>query len=73
VVGLGHIAQTAVLPAFANARVNSELTAVVSGDPAKRSQLSRRYRLARAFSHQYDECLEDVDVVYLALPNALHA
>ena len=30
VVGLGHIAQVAVLPAFAHARRNSELVAVVS-------------------------------------------
>ena len=29
VVGLGHIAQVAVLPAFAHARENSELTALV--------------------------------------------
>jgi hypothetical protein len=32
VVGLGHIAQVAVLPAFAHARRNSRLTAIVSGD-----------------------------------------
>ena len=32
VVGLGHIAQVAVLPAFAHARRNSRLVAVVSGD-----------------------------------------
>jgi predicted dehydrogenase len=32
VVGLGHIAQAAVLPAFKNAR-NSEIVALVSGDP----------------------------------------
>ena len=35
VVGLGHIAQVAVLPAFAHARRNSELVAVVSDDAAK--------------------------------------
>ena len=33
VVGLGHIAQAAVLPAFAHARRNSQLTAVVSDRP----------------------------------------
>jgi glucose-fructose oxidoreductase len=36
VVGLGWIAQTAVLPGFANARSNSELAALVSVDPVKR-------------------------------------
>ena len=32
VVGLGHIAQVAMLPAFAHARRNSRLVAVVSDD-----------------------------------------
>ena len=32
VVGLGWFAQAAILPAFANTRDNSELTALVSGD-----------------------------------------
>ena len=35
VVGLGYIAQTAVLPAFRNARKNSKLVALVSGDKEK--------------------------------------
>lgn len=34
VVGLGHLAQVAVLPGFAHAK-NSELVALVSGDPKK--------------------------------------
>ena len=36
VVGLGHIAQVAVLPAFGNARRNSRLAAIVSMDPSLR-------------------------------------
>jgi predicted dehydrogenase len=43
VVGLGHIAQVAALPAFAHARKNSELVALVSGDEEKRSALARRH------------------------------
>ena len=39
VVGLGHIAQVAVLPAFANATDNSILTALVSDDAKKLSAL----------------------------------
>ena len=35
VVGLGHTAQVAMLPAFAHARRNSRLTALVSDDRAK--------------------------------------
>jgi len=35
VVGLGYIAQAAVLPAFKNARRSARLMALVSGDPEK--------------------------------------
>jgi glucose-fructose oxidoreductase len=74
VVGLGHIAQVAVLPAFAHARGNSRLVAVVSGDAAKRRAVARRYRLDHAFGYDdYDACLEQVDAVYIALPNSQHA
>jgi predicted dehydrogenase len=74
VVGLGHIAQIAVLPAFAHAKRNSELTAVVSDDPTKRREIARKYRLDQTFSYdEYDKCLEEVDAVYIALPNSMHA
>jgi predicted dehydrogenase len=74
VVGLGHIAQVAVLPAFAHAR-NSELAALVSNDPEKLEKLGRRYKVKARFSYdQLDECLRSgvVDAVYIALPNHLH-
>jgi predicted dehydrogenase len=45
VVGAGHIAQVAVLPAFAHARDNSELVALVSGNPTKRDELREKYEL----------------------------
>jgi glucose-fructose oxidoreductase len=74
VVGLGHIAQVAVLPAFAHARRNSKLVAVVSDDAAKRREIARRYKLDHAFSYdEFDDCLEVVDAVYIALPNSMHA
>ena len=74
VVGLGHIAQVAVLPAFAHARRNSRLTAVVSGDRTKRREIAKRYRLEQAFTYdEFDACLQSVDAVYLALPNSMHA
>ena len=74
VVGLGHIAQVAVLPAFGNARRNSKLVALVSGDPVKRDELSRKYQVERTYSYeQYGACLRsDIDAVYIALPNTLH-
>jgi glucose-fructose oxidoreductase len=74
VVGLGHIAQVAVLPAFAHARRNSTLVAIVSGDRTKRRKMARRYQVQHAFTYdEYDECLPLVDAVYIALPNSMHA
>lgn len=74
VVGLGHIAQVAVLPAFAHARRNSTLAALVSDDPQKLRQVARKYRVKATFSYeQYEECLQQVDAVYIALPNSMHA
>lgn len=75
VVGLGHIAQAAVLPAFAHARQNSELAALVSSDPVKLEKLGRRYRVKDLFTYnQYEDCLESglIDAVYIALPNSMH-
>jgi len=74
VVGLGHIAQVAVIPAFAHAGRNSQLAAIVSGDRTKRRELARRYRIGHTFTYdQFDECLRVVDAVYIALPNSMHA
>jgi predicted dehydrogenase len=73
VVGLGHIAQVAVLPAFKNARTNSELTALVSQDAEKLKTLGRKYRAKGYTYEQYEECLHEVDAVYIALPNSMHA
>lgn len=76
VVGLGHIAQAAVLPAFRNAQTNSELVAMVSGDPAKLRTLARNYGVAKLCSYDgYDSLLAsgDIDAVYLAMPNHLHS
>ena len=74
VVGLGHIAQVAMLPAFAHARRNSRLAALVSDDRAKLRELSKRYRVEGTYSYdQFEECLKTVDAVYIALPNSLHA
>ena len=76
VVGLGHIAQAAVLPAFKHARPHVELTALVSDTPAKLKTLGRRYGVKTLCS--YDEARDlfssgEIDAVYIALPNTLHA
>jgi predicted dehydrogenase len=74
VVGLGHIAQVAVLPAFDHAE-NSELTALVSSDSEKLEKLGRKYKVRGRYSYdEFEECLDSgsVDAVYIALPNHLH-
>jgi predicted dehydrogenase len=73
VVGLGHIAQIAVLPGFKTSK-NSELVALLSRDPEKQKRLAEQYKIDKVFSYeQYDECLSSgVDAVYIALPNHMH-
>jgi predicted dehydrogenase len=75
VVGLGHIAQKAVLPAFQNATRNSELAALVSDDPAKLKTLGDEYDVDCGFSYEeFEDGLEQaqIDAVYIALPNDMH-
>lgn len=58
VVGLGHIAQTAVLPAFKNAERNSELVALVSSDPIKLRKLSKTYKVPTVYlENEYEKCV----------------
>jgi len=72
VVGLGHIAQVAVLPAFKTAR-NSELFALVSDDPEKLRKLGKKYGLEHLYSYDdYSRVLPNVDAVFITLPNHLH-
>lgn len=72
VVGLGHIAQVAILPGFQTAK-NSELVSIISGDEVKREELRKKFRLKKVYSYeQYEEALANVDAVYIALPNHLH-
>jgi glucose-fructose oxidoreductase len=63
-----------MLPAFANARRNSRLVALVSSNAEKRKQLAEKYGIERTYSYdEYDDCLKSgIDAVYIALPNNLH-
>ena len=73
VVGLGHIAQAAVLPAFQNVD-NAGLTALVSGDQEKNRTLGARYNAKTYTYDNFDDCIHsgDIDAVFIALPNDLH-
>ena len=75
VVGLGHIAQAAVLPAFRHARPYVELAALVSGTKAKLKKLGKRYQVEHLASYADADKLFDsgfVDAVYIATPNTEH-
>ena len=75
IVGLGHIAQVAMLPAFKHASENSELVAFVSDDQDKIKELSKKYKVKQAWTYDaYEDCLKsgEVDAVYIALPNNMH-
>lgn len=75
VVGLGDIAQRAVLPAFDHVRGKATLAALVSGKTKKRRVLGRRFPGTITCGYDdYDELLASgaVDAVYLALPNQMH-
>lgn len=75
VVGLGHITQFAVLPAFENARENSVLTALISDDTTKLNAMGHEYEVKYLFHYdEYETCLHSglIDAVYIALPNNLH-
>ncbi len=75
VMGLGHIAQVAVLPAFSKAKRNSELAAILTGDPRKAKVLAKKYKVPLVYDYEgFDELLESkaIDALYIALPNQLH-
>ena len=74
VVGLGYIAQGAILPAFAHARRNSSLHALISGDAVKLRELGDKYDVqVRGGYDDLERCLADVDAVFIATPNSEHA
>jgi predicted dehydrogenase len=74
VVGLGHVCQTAVLPAFEHTD-NSELCALVSRDAAKGNRLAQRYGVdVTGTSDELERVLAEsrADAVYITTPTALH-
>lgn len=76
VLGLGELTLDELLPAYATAG-RSRLAAVVSDDRDKAVQSALAYGLSEADAYSYDtfEDLagrDDVQAVYIVLPNALH-
>ena len=76
-VGLGSLAINQLMPAFARCQ-QAKLTAFVSGTPDKARHLAQLHGLDPRNIYSYDtfERIADnpaVDVVYVVLPNSMHA
>ncbi|TNC07610.1 Gfo/Idh/MocA family oxidoreductase [Methylobacterium terricola] len=74
-VGLGDIAQEAMLPGVAHTG-NSEIAALVTSDPEKARALGARYGVSATYCYeQFGMMLRSgtVDALYLATPNWRHA
>jgi predicted dehydrogenase len=77
IVGLGNLAINQILPAFAKCE-KSQVVAFVSGHPDKAHKLALRYGVSskNIYNYQnYDSIKDnpDVDVIYIVLPNGMHA
>src|SRR4051812_28704504 len=77
VVGLGSLAINQILPAFAKCE-KSKVVALVSGHPEKAQKLAARYGVSPKAIYNYEsyDTLRDnpeVDVIYIVLPNSMHA
>ena len=77
VVGLGWLAINQILPAFAKCE-KSRVTALVSGSPEKAQKLAISYGVAEKniyYYENYDSIRDNpaIDIVYIVLPNGMHA
>ncbi len=77
IVGLGSLAINQILPGFAKSE-KSRVTALVSGNRDKAEKLAARYGVnpKNIYNYQtYDQLKNnpDVDVIYIVLPNSMHA
>lgn len=76
-VGLGSLSMGQLLPAFAKCE-KSKVVALVSGHPDKAAALAARYGVAtkNIYNYQNYDTIRDnpeVDVIYVVLPNSMHA
>ena len=77
IVGLGNLAIHQILPAFAQCE-KSKVVALVSGHPDKANKLALRYGVNPKNIYNYGnyDSIKDnpeVDVIYIVLPNSMHA
>jgi glucose-fructose oxidoreductase len=77
IVGLGGYGLRVIIPQFANCE-HSRLVAVVSGDAAKAKRVAAEHGLSERSIYSYENFdtirdNPDVDIVYVCLPNSMHA
>jgi predicted dehydrogenase len=77
IVGLGRIAVNEMLPAFAQSK-HAKPVALVSGDRAKALKIARQYNIPDSAVLDYKDYdklagMPEVQGVYIALPNSMHA
>ena len=77
IVGLGSLAINQILPAFAKCE-KSKVVALVSGHPDKANKLALRYGVnpKNIYNYQNYDTIRDnpeVDIIYIVLPNGMHA
>ncbi|MBW3630874.1 MAG: Gfo/Idh/MocA family oxidoreductase [Gemmatimonadetes bacterium] len=77
IVGLGSYATRQIMPQFKNCRY-SRIAALVSGTPEKARTLAAEYGVPQAgiYNYQNFDSIRnnpDVDIVYVVLPNSMHA
>ncbi len=77
IVGLGRLSLTQILPGFAQSR-HVRVAALVSGEPDKARVIAAQYGVPATGLYDYKNFDSiknnpDVEIVYIVLPNALHA
>jgi predicted dehydrogenase len=77
IVGLGYYATRMIMPQFANT-AHSRLAALVSGTPGKLEKFGAEYKIPARSRYSYTDFDRirdnpDVDIVYVVLPNSMHA
>ena len=77
VVGLGHLSLGQILPAFGKTKYCRPV-ALVSGDSAKAGKIAAQYGIRESSIYDYKSYDKigsnpDVQVIYIVLPNSMHA
>jgi predicted dehydrogenase len=77
IIGLGRISVDHFMPAVKMSR-HARITGIVSGHRDKAEKIAAEYGVAAGSIYSYDNCdrmadNKDIDAVYVALPNNMHA